>query len=74
MAVTRIHFKGFTAHRYYTIVTYHVRTSISNPYKGYCISMVTISKNFRKSNIQLYSNNIMHVCREVYHFSYLSVN
>ena len=37
MAVTRIHFKGFTARRYYTIVTYHVHTSVSNPYKGYCI-------------------------------------
>ena len=37
MAVTRIHFKGFTARRYYTILTYHVRTSIFNPYKGYCI-------------------------------------
>ena len=37
MAITWIHFKGFTTRRCYTIVTYPVHTSASNPYKGYCI-------------------------------------
>ena len=37
MAVTRIQFKELNARHYYTIVTYHMRTSVSNPYKGYCI-------------------------------------
>ena len=44
IAVTRINFKGFTARRYYTIVTYQECTSVSNPYKGYCIYVRTYIK------------------------------
>ena len=47
MAVTQIHFEGFIARRYYTIGTYHVRTSVFNPYKGYCIYDDIDSKSYK---------------------------